>query len=214
MSKILRRLRGRTKHSARSDKDLVTSSNGPEALPQLPAGSGRAHFRKTGGGKRLILIGAGILCIGIIARFGYHLLWEGTPTTDNAVVEGYTYPVSSRIDGTIAGILISNRQYVKAGDLLAEIDKRDLEPSWPRRVPTWFRHKQCCLKLRRSFPRLKQSSRQQNRGCLIAQSDSLKPPATTNTSQKCTPGKVFLPCSSREQKRSMKARLVNSRERK
>jgi multidrug efflux pump subunit AcrA (membrane-fusion protein) len=33
----------------------------------------------------------------------------------------------SRIDGTIAGILVSNRQYVKAGDLLAEIDKRDLE---------------------------------------------------------------------------------------
>ena len=33
----------------------------------------------------------------------------------------------SRIDGTIAGMLVSNRQYVKAGDLLAEIDKRDLE---------------------------------------------------------------------------------------
>ena len=60
-------------------------------------------------------------------RIGYHLLGDATPTTDKAVVEGYTYPVSSRIDGTIAGILVSNRQYVKAGDLLAEIDKRDLE---------------------------------------------------------------------------------------
>lgn len=44
-----------------------------------------------------------------------------------AVVEGYIYPVSSRIDGRIGGILVSNGQYVKAGDLLAEIDKRDLE---------------------------------------------------------------------------------------
>ena len=127
MSGILRRLSGRTAHSARSDKGPVTSSNGAEALRQLPTRSDRAPSRKHGVGKRLILISAGIICVGIIARIGYHLLGEGTPTTDKAVVEGYTYPVSSRIDGTIAGILVSNRQYVKAGDLLAEIDKRDLE---------------------------------------------------------------------------------------
>src|SRR5271165_35193 len=127
MSEILRRLRGRTGHSARSDKGPVTSSNGADALPQLPTRSDRAPSRKPGVGKRLILISAGIVCVGIIARIGYHLLGEETPTTDKAVVEGYTYPVSSKIDGTIAGILVSNRQYVKAGDLLAEIDRRDLE---------------------------------------------------------------------------------------
>jgi membrane fusion protein, multidrug efflux system len=128
MSEILRRLRGRTGHFARSDKGPVTSSNGAEALPhQLLRRSGRAPPRKSGAGKRLIQISAGIICVGIVARIGHHLLGEGTLTTDKAVVEGYTYPVSSRIDGTIAGILVSNHQYVKAGDLLAEIDKRDLE---------------------------------------------------------------------------------------
>jgi membrane fusion protein, multidrug efflux system len=127
MSEILRRLRGRTGHSARFDKGPVTSSNGTEALPQLPTRSDHAPSRKPDVGKRLILISAGIICVGIIARIGYHLLGEATPTTDKAVVEGYTYPVSSRIDGTIGGIFVSNRQYVKAGDLLAEIDKRDLE---------------------------------------------------------------------------------------
>ena len=127
MSEILRRLSGRTGHSARSDKGPVTSSNGADALPQLPTRSDRAPSRKPGVGKRLILISAGIICVGIIARIGYHLLGEATPTTDKAVVDGYTYPVSSRIDGTIGGIFVSNRQYVKAGDLLAEIDKRDLE---------------------------------------------------------------------------------------
>ena len=128
MSEILRRLRGRTGHATRSDKGPVTSSNGAEALPQqLPTRSERAPPRKPGAGKRLIQISAGIICVVIVARIGHHLLGEGTLTTDKAVVEGYTYPVSSRIDGTIAGILVSNRQYVKAGDLLAEIDKRDLE---------------------------------------------------------------------------------------
>jgi membrane fusion protein, multidrug efflux system len=128
MSEILRRLRGRTGHSARSDQDPVTSSNGAEALPrQLPTRSGRAPPRNAGIGKRIIQISAGIICVGIIAHLAHHLLGEGTLTTDKAVVEGYTYPVSSRIDGTIAGVLVSNRQYVKAGELLAEIDKRDLE---------------------------------------------------------------------------------------
>jgi membrane fusion protein (multidrug efflux system) len=128
MSEILRQLRERTGHSAQSDQGLVTSSNGAEALPQqLPTRSGRAPPRNSGIAKQIIKISAGIICLGIIARIGHHLLGEGTLTTDKAVVEGYTYPVSSRIDGTIAGILVSNRQYVKAGELLAEIDKRDLE---------------------------------------------------------------------------------------
>jgi membrane fusion protein, multidrug efflux system len=127
MSDILRRLRGRTGHFARSDKAPITSSTGAEALPQLTTRSDHAPFRKPGNGKQLVLISAGIICVGIIALIGFYFLREGTPTTDKAVVEGNTYPVSSRIDGAIAGILVSNRQYVRAGDLLVEIDKRDLE---------------------------------------------------------------------------------------
>jgi membrane fusion protein, multidrug efflux system len=127
MPEILGRLRWRTAHSARSEKGPGMSSHGAKALPQLPTRSGRAPPRKPGVGERLIQISAGIICVGVIARIGYHILEEATPTTDKAVVEGYTYPVSSRIDGTIGGIFVSNRQYVKAGDLLAEIDKRELE---------------------------------------------------------------------------------------
>src|SRR5262249_26746325 len=127
MAGILRRLSGGNGYAARSDKGPVTSSNGAEALSSAPTRPGRTPFWKPGTAKRLIFIGAGILCFGIIARIAYYLLVEATPTTEKAVVEGYSYPVSSRIDGTIAGIFVSNRQYVKAGDLLAEIDRRDLE---------------------------------------------------------------------------------------
>jgi membrane fusion protein, multidrug efflux system len=124
MSQILGRLGARTAHSARSDRDPVASYDGAEAFP---ARSGRAPPRKPGIGKRLIFISAGTICVGMIARIVFHLLGESVPTTDRAVIEGNTYSVSSRIDGTIGGIFVSNRQYVKAGDLLAEIDKRDLE---------------------------------------------------------------------------------------
>jgi len=57
MSEILRRLSGRTGHSARSDKGPVTSSSkGAEALTQLATRSDRAPSRKPGVGKRLIQI--------------------------------------------------------------------------------------------------------------------------------------------------------------
>ena len=127
MSEFFRRFGWVSGHSARSHKGLLTSSNGAEAVPSPSIRRGRASSSKPGIGKRLILISAAIICFGIIARSGYYFLGEATPTTEKAVVEGYTYPVSSRIDGTIAGIFVSNRQHVKAGDLLAEIDRRDLE---------------------------------------------------------------------------------------
>jgi membrane fusion protein, multidrug efflux system len=127
MSEILRRLRREIGHFARSHKGPATSPNGAEAHPQLPTRSERAPSREPGIGKRLVRIGVSIICVGILVHIGYHLLGEATPTTDKAAVEGNTYPISCRIDGTIAAILVSSRQYVKEGDLLAEIDKRDLE---------------------------------------------------------------------------------------
>ena len=127
MSGVLSRFGGGNGHSTRSDKGPVTSSNDAEALPSPPTRHDHASSRKPGIGRRLILVSAGIICFGFIARIGYDFLGDATPTTEKAVVEGYTYPVSSRIDGTIAGIFVSNRQHVKVGDLLAQIDRRDLE---------------------------------------------------------------------------------------
>jgi hypothetical protein len=95
MSEILRRLSGRTGHSARSGKGPGASSNGAEVLPQLRRRSDRAPSRKPGIGKRLILISAGIVCVSFIARIVYYLVGEEPPTTDKAFVEGNTYLVSS-----------------------------------------------------------------------------------------------------------------------
>jgi membrane fusion protein, multidrug efflux system len=126
MSEILRLRSGETGQSVRSAKVAVRSSNGSETHPQDAVRGSRDPPWKPDVVKWLILVSAGIICVSIIARIGYYLLLEETPTTDKAVVKGNTYLVSSRIDGTISGILVSNRQYVKAGDLLAEIDRRDL----------------------------------------------------------------------------------------
>ena len=125
------RFRGRNSgHLERSAEVPAKSSPpspGDEFRSRLRARNRRHAFRSYAVGKWLIFISAGIICFSIVARICYYLIGEQTLTTDKAVVEAYTYLVSSKIDGTIGAIFVSNRQYVKMGDLLAEMDKKDLE---------------------------------------------------------------------------------------
>ena len=85
----------------------------------------RKASRKPGGLRKRV--GAGVVCLGIVAAIGFERWRERIPSTDQARIERDCHPVSSRITGTIAKIFVSNGQYVRAGDLLVEMDKRDLE---------------------------------------------------------------------------------------
>jgi membrane fusion protein (multidrug efflux system) len=74
------------------------------------------------------ILGAGVFCLGfLIAGIGFQRWSQARPWTDQARVERDTYPISSRLEGTIAKIFVSNGQFVRAGDLLVEMDHRQLE---------------------------------------------------------------------------------------
>ncbi|MBC7962236.1 MAG: HlyD family secretion protein, partial [Steroidobacteraceae bacterium] len=45
--------------------------------------------------------------------------------TDNAFIEARILPVSSRVSGTVARVLVNDNQFVKQGQLLLEIDQSD-----------------------------------------------------------------------------------------
>jgi membrane fusion protein (multidrug efflux system) len=47
--------------------------------------------------------------------------------TDNAFIEARIVPVSSKVAGTVARVLVKDNQLVKRGDLLLEIDRRDYQ---------------------------------------------------------------------------------------
>jgi membrane fusion protein (multidrug efflux system) len=49
--------------------------------------------------------------------------------TDDAQVDGHIVPISSRIGGTLAHVYVQDTDFVKAGQLLAEIDPRDNQAS-------------------------------------------------------------------------------------
>jgi membrane fusion protein (multidrug efflux system) len=47
--------------------------------------------------------------------------------TDNAFIEARIVPISSKVSGTVARVLVGDNQFVKRGDLLLEIDGRDYQ---------------------------------------------------------------------------------------
>jgi len=50
--------------------------------------------------------------------------WE---STDDAQIDGYIYPVSSRISGYVARVAVDDNQYVEAGTVLVQLDPKDYE---------------------------------------------------------------------------------------
>ena len=61
--------------------------------------------------------------------FGYRW-WQYANThveTDNATVAGHIHQISSRINGTVADVLVSDNQTVQKGQLLVKLDPRDYE---------------------------------------------------------------------------------------
>ena len=68
----------------------------------------------------------------VIAGLAYagYTVWQQlsrVESTDDAQVDGTITPVSSRISGHVAAVLVGDQQEVKAGDVLLELDKKDFQ---------------------------------------------------------------------------------------
>jgi membrane fusion protein, multidrug efflux system len=81
--------------------------------------------RKTNS-KTKLLIAAGVLILIAAAAAAYHLL-SGWESTDDAQIDGYVNPISSRVAGYVTKVFVDDNQYVKAGTLLVQIDPTDYE---------------------------------------------------------------------------------------
>jgi membrane fusion protein (multidrug efflux system) len=75
---------------------------------------------------KILLAAAAVLLIAAAAATGYYF-FAGWESTDDAQIDGYVNPISSRIAGYITNVYVDDNQYVKAGTLLAQIDPTDYE---------------------------------------------------------------------------------------
>jgi membrane fusion protein, multidrug efflux system len=56
--------------------------------------------------------------------YGYYAQWE---STDDAQVDGYIYPLTSRVSGYVQQVTVNDNQYVEAGTVLVQLDAKDYE---------------------------------------------------------------------------------------
>src|SRR5215831_14970958 len=63
------------------------------------------------------------------AAAGY-FAWERlsrVESTDDAQIDGTIVPISSRIQGQVIAVMVGDEQFVKAGEVLVQLDRRDFE---------------------------------------------------------------------------------------
>ena len=73
----------------------------------------------------MMLLVAGVL--GIAAAIVVSQRYAAWEATDDAQIDGYIFPVSSRVTGYVTRVLVDNNQYVEAGTVLAQLDQKDFE---------------------------------------------------------------------------------------
>lgn len=97
------------------------SSESPTAEP--------APDSTTGGSKqvRALAILLIIIIIGAVLGLRWFISGRTNIETDNAFIEARTLPVSAKVSGTVARVLVEDNQFIKRGDLLLEIDERDYQ---------------------------------------------------------------------------------------
>jgi len=82
----------------------------------------RPHQRPWG----KILAGAAILAAVVAGVGNYAYRAAGFETTDDAFLAGDVHPISARINGTVARVLVDDNAQVRVGQPLVEIDPADL----------------------------------------------------------------------------------------
>jgi membrane fusion protein (multidrug efflux system) len=103
--------------STTAQPDVVSVGSGEAASAAPPKAKARS--------KRPIFIGvAAVLVIAGVSYWAYERQFEDT---DDAEIDADISSISPRVSGTIVAVDVIENQRVKQGDLLAEIDPKDLE---------------------------------------------------------------------------------------
>ena|SRR5215472_12707555 len=72
----------------------------------------------------LITLVALVVVAASVLLYRYLAAWE---STDDAQIDGYIYPVSSRVSGYVTRVLVDDNQYVQAGTVLVQLDPKDYD---------------------------------------------------------------------------------------
>lgn len=89
----------------------------------------RSFFRQHPNAKWWLLALFIIVVVAAVLVWHYYSVRE---TTDDAQIDGHIAPVSARVSGTATAVYVDDNVYVKAGDLLAQLDPKDYQVALAR----------------------------------------------------------------------------------
>jgi membrane fusion protein (multidrug efflux system) len=97
----------------------------PQASAAPNTGAGAPA--KKGPPKPVLVVAALALLVGLYFAWDWWRYARSHVTTDNAYVRADVTPVSARIEGTVAAVLVDSNDAVRKGDVLLRLDTTDLE---------------------------------------------------------------------------------------
>src|SRR5665213_1777969 len=95
----------------------------PPAKPKKPFAQRARRYVKRNPAR--VLVGAIALVLLIVGSALLYAYLSSYESTDDAQVDGHLNMISSRIRGTVVGVYVENNQYVKAGQVIVDLDPRD-----------------------------------------------------------------------------------------
>jgi membrane fusion protein, multidrug efflux system len=104
---------------------ILTTQQQSSVMDSAPALLQRAELQSRPRRRALIVLSALALLAGVLA-VGYRIFGADRQRTDDAQVEGHISSVSSRVAGQVVRVLVRDNQHVQAGELLVELDEREL----------------------------------------------------------------------------------------
>jgi membrane fusion protein, multidrug efflux system len=110
--------------------DALTQTNEtPGSAGAEPVGTGvgpgRSPARRAKSRRRILFAALGLaVIVSSVLLYRHFAAWE---STDDAQIDGYIYPVSSRISGYVTRVMVDDNQYVKAGTVLVQLDPKDYD---------------------------------------------------------------------------------------
>jgi membrane fusion protein, multidrug efflux system len=97
----------------------------------------------------LIALVALVVVASSVMLYRYLVAWE---STDDAQIDGYIYPVSSRVSGYVTRVLVDDNQYVEAGTVLVQLDPKDYEVAVANAKATLANDQASAAALRTTIP--------------------------------------------------------------
>lgn len=117
-----------TKNTQPLDLKVEKTLSADEAMPVPQEGKTEPlQNPKPRNVRRLLLIGAAVIVVGLGAKFGWHYWTVGQfqESTDDAYVKADSTIVAPKVSGYVREVLVADNQPVRANQPLAKIDDRD-----------------------------------------------------------------------------------------